>query len=66
MRNSRTIDRIDALFNRIQRVRDGRIVRRLADTAFVIKHFPYHETVARKETAGLAALQSFLMMEYAA
>jgi hypothetical protein len=61
MRMTTTIDRLESLFNAIQRVREKRIARRLTDATFVHRHFPYHETVARRETLWLSALQANLM-----
>jgi hypothetical protein len=66
MRSHNHVAHLDSLFNRIQRVRDKRVASRLSDPAFVRRHFPYHEVVARRETAGLAAMQARLMAEYQA
>lgn len=60
MRN-RNLTQIEALFNKIDEIRASRIGRRLADSDFVKSAFPYHELIARRETAGLAAMQSRLM-----
>lgn len=58
----RTIHQIEKIFNRLEQAKRRFIDRKLADAAYVGRHWPFHEFAARKLVLNISRAQDRLMM----
>jgi hypothetical protein len=60
-----TLAQAEDLYKRLDAKKADYIHERLQDSAFVLQHFPFHETAARRDVLWLSRAQDRLLEEFA-